>query len=153
MDDLKKSPGDYRQKDLFDARAFNATRLEVVHAGVTTTFEKVKSKNKDGQEQDIWKQVAPTAKDVDQAKVDDSDLGRDAGARRLVRRRGSRRAPSTSRSSRSRSRRTTASARRRSPSARAGGDVFAVARRASRARQSSTRRRSTAMVKALGEIK
>jgi Domain of unknown function (DUF4340) len=71
LDELKKAPADYRQKDLFDARAFNATRVEVAHNGVTTAFEKVKSKNKDGQEQDTWKQVAPSAKDVDQAKVDD----------------------------------------------------------------------------------
>jgi hypothetical protein len=70
VDELKKPPADYRQKDLFDARAFNANRLDLVRNGVTTTFEKVKSKNKEGQEQDTWKQVAPSAKDVDQTKVD-----------------------------------------------------------------------------------
>ena len=70
LDELKKAPGEYRQKDLFDARAFNATRIELAHAGVTTTLEKTKSKNKDGQEQDVWKLVAPTAKDTDQTKVD-----------------------------------------------------------------------------------
>src|SRR4051812_17847869 len=70
LDELKKAPGEYRQKDLFDARAFNATRIELVRAGVTTTLEKGKSKNKDGQEQEIWKLVAPSAKDVDQTKVD-----------------------------------------------------------------------------------
>jgi hypothetical protein len=70
VDELKKAPADYRQKDLFDARAFNANRLELLRNGVTTTFEKVKSKNKEGQEQDTWKQVAPSARDVDQMKVD-----------------------------------------------------------------------------------
>ena len=70
LDELKKAPGEYRQKDLFDARAFNATRIELVRAGVTTTLEKAKSKNKDGQEQDVWKLVAPAAKDADQTKVD-----------------------------------------------------------------------------------
>ena len=70
LDDLKKAPTEYRQKDLFDARAFNATRLEFVRNGVTTAFEKVKGKNKDGQEQETWKQVSPAAKDADQTKVD-----------------------------------------------------------------------------------
>jgi len=70
LDELKKAPADYRQKDLFDARAFNANRVELVRNGVTTTVEKGKSKNKDGQEQEVWKQVAPAAKDADQTKVD-----------------------------------------------------------------------------------
>jgi hypothetical protein len=69
-DELKKGPGDYRQKDLFDARAFNSTRLELVRNGVTTAFEKVKSKDKDGKDQETWKQVAPAAKDADQTKVE-----------------------------------------------------------------------------------
>jgi len=70
LDDLKKGPAEYRQKDLFDARAFNATRIEIVRNGATTAIEKVKAKNKDGQEQETWKQVSPAAKDVDQTKAD-----------------------------------------------------------------------------------
>jgi hypothetical protein len=70
LDDLKKAPGDYRQKDLFDARAFNASKVEIVRNGATTTLEKVKTKNKDGQDQDVWKLTAPSAKDADQTKVD-----------------------------------------------------------------------------------
>jgi hypothetical protein len=69
-DELKKGPGDFRQKDLFDARAFNSTRVEVARNGTTTAFDKVKTKDKDGKEQDTWKQVAPAAKDVDQTKVE-----------------------------------------------------------------------------------
>jgi Domain of unknown function (DUF4340) len=69
-DELKKGAADYRQKDLFDARAFNATRLEVVRNGATSAFEKVKSKDKDGKDQETWKQVAPSAKDVDQTKLE-----------------------------------------------------------------------------------
>jgi hypothetical protein len=71
LDELKKAPGDYRQKDLFEARAFNATRIELVRAGVTTTLEKVKGKNKEGQEQEVWKLTTPAAKDIDQTKADD----------------------------------------------------------------------------------
>lgn len=69
-DDLKKDSSEYRQKDLFDARSFNTTRIEVVHNNQTTVFEKTKVKDKDGKEQEKWKQTAPAAKDVDAAKVE-----------------------------------------------------------------------------------
>src|SRR5262249_50204399 len=70
VDDLKKDPSDYRQKDLFDARSFNATRVEVVRGGQTVAFEKAKVKGKDGKEEGKWRQIAPSAKDVDGAKVE-----------------------------------------------------------------------------------
>jgi hypothetical protein len=70
LDDLKKDPFEYRQKDLFDARSFNSTRLEIVRGGQSHTFEKTKSKSKDGKEEEKWRQVAPQARDVDQAKVE-----------------------------------------------------------------------------------
>jgi hypothetical protein len=70
LDELKKGPGEYRQKDLFEARAFNANRVDLTRNGSTTTFEKMKGKGQDGQEQDVWKQTAPAAKDVDHTKVD-----------------------------------------------------------------------------------
>jgi hypothetical protein len=70
VDDLKKDPSDYRLKDLFDARSFNTTRVEIVRNGQTTTFEKTKTKDKDGKEQEKWRQTAPAAKDVDAAKVE-----------------------------------------------------------------------------------
>jgi len=41
-----------------------------VRAGQTHVFEKTKSKNKDGQEEQKWRQVSPQARDVDQTKVD-----------------------------------------------------------------------------------
>jgi hypothetical protein len=61
LDELKKPADDYRVKDIFDARAFNTTRVEVVRNGQTATFEKSGDK---------WKQVAPAAKDADATKVD-----------------------------------------------------------------------------------
>lgn len=70
LDDLKKDPFEYRQKDLFDARSFNSTRLEIVRAGQTHTFEKTKTKSKEGQEEEKWRQISPQARDVDQTKVD-----------------------------------------------------------------------------------
>jgi hypothetical protein len=69
-DDLKKDASEYRQKDLFNARSFNTSRLEIVHNNQTSTFEKTKVKDKDGKEQEKWKQTAPTARDVDPAKIE-----------------------------------------------------------------------------------
>ncbi len=43
-DDLKKDASEYRQKDLFDARSFNTSRLDVVHNNQTSIFEKTKVK-------------------------------------------------------------------------------------------------------------
>jgi hypothetical protein len=68
--DLSKDIGTFRQTDLFDGRAFNATRLEVTRNGQAAVFEKTKTKNKDGQDEEKWKQSAPTARDVDQTTVD-----------------------------------------------------------------------------------
>ena len=62
-DDLKKPAGDFRLKDLFDARSFNTTRVEIARGGQTIAFEKDKGK-------DTWKQVAPAAKAADAAKVE-----------------------------------------------------------------------------------
>lgn len=70
LDELKKTPGDFRQKDLFDARAFNATHIEVTRAGQTMAFEKAKVKDKDGKEEEKWRQTQPSARDIDNAKVD-----------------------------------------------------------------------------------
>jgi hypothetical protein len=70
VDDLKKDVGDFRQHDLFDARAFNATRIDVLRGAETFSFEKTKSKNKEGQEEEKWRQLAPAARDADQTKVE-----------------------------------------------------------------------------------
>ena len=70
VDDLKKDASEYRQKDLFDARSFNTSRIEIVHNAQTTVFEKTKVKDKDGKEQEKWRQTAPSARDVDAAKIE-----------------------------------------------------------------------------------
>lgn len=67
-DDLKKPATEYRRKDVFDFRAFNATRVEVTRDNVTMAFEKVKGDGKDVQ--DKWRQVLPAPRDVDQPKVE-----------------------------------------------------------------------------------
>jgi hypothetical protein len=70
LDELKKDPGEFREKDLFDARSFNATRIELTRGGQVAAFEKQKAKNKEGQEEEKWRQVLPSERDVDSAKVD-----------------------------------------------------------------------------------
>jgi hypothetical protein len=60
-DELKKPADEFRVKDLFDARSFNTTRIEVTRQGQTLAFEKDK---------DTWKQVTPAAKAADAAKVE-----------------------------------------------------------------------------------
>jgi hypothetical protein len=70
LEDLKKDASEYQQKDLFDARSFSATRMEIVRAGQTTVFEKTKTKDKDGKDVEKWKQTAPSARDVDPEKME-----------------------------------------------------------------------------------
>jgi hypothetical protein len=60
-DELKKPADEFRVKDLFDARSFNTTRIEVTRQGQTLAFEKDK---------DAWKQVTPAARAADTAKVE-----------------------------------------------------------------------------------
>jgi len=63
--DLKKKVDDYRPKDLFEFKPFNAMRIEITRGKTVVAFEK--SKGKDGAEK--WRQVGQT-KDLDQPKVD-----------------------------------------------------------------------------------
>ncbi len=70
LDELKKDPSEYRQKDLFDARSFNATRVELVRAGQTHAIEKTTTKNKEGQDEEKWRQLSPQTRDLDQGSAD-----------------------------------------------------------------------------------
>jgi hypothetical protein len=63
--DIFKELGDLRRKDLFDSRAFTASRIELVRGAETLAFEK--SKGKDAQ--DVWKKAGGS--DVDAAKMED----------------------------------------------------------------------------------
>ncbi len=71
LDELKKPADDFRIKDLFDARAFNINRVEVTRGGQAVAFEKSKGAAKGNEPPpDVWKQVSPSAKDVDSSKMD-----------------------------------------------------------------------------------
>lgn len=67
-EDIRKPFEDYRRKELFDFRAFNATRVEVTREGKTLTLERVKAQ-KEG-EADGWKRLTPTAGDAEREKVE-----------------------------------------------------------------------------------
>jgi hypothetical protein len=63
--DLKKEIGEFRRKDVFDFRSFNASRVEIKRGAESFVFEK--TKDKDGKE--IWKNAA--GQNADTAKVED----------------------------------------------------------------------------------
>jgi hypothetical protein len=68
LDDLKKSADDYRRKDVFECRPYNATRVEIARGSDAFVFEKTKGQGKDATEK--WRQVSPAARDVDAEKMD-----------------------------------------------------------------------------------
>ena len=68
MDDLKKSADDYRRKDLFEFRAYNANRVELKRGNDVVVFERVKGQGENAQ--DKWKRVSPNPADLDRDKVD-----------------------------------------------------------------------------------
>ena len=67
-DDISRSPGDFRTKDVFAFRAFTGTRLEITRAGKTVAFERKNGPEKDAVEK--WVAVAPSPA-VDEAKIED----------------------------------------------------------------------------------
>ena len=68
VDELKKGGDEYRRKDIFEFRAFNASRVEITRNGQTVAFEKSKGQGENAP--DVWKRVAPTPGDVDKDKID-----------------------------------------------------------------------------------
>lgn len=67
LDDLKREAGDYRQKDVFDFRAFTALTLNITYKGATYGFAR-QGDTGDGQN-GTWKQTKPAAKDLDMSKA------------------------------------------------------------------------------------
>jgi hypothetical protein len=68
LDELKKTPDDYRRKDVFEFRSYNVNRVEFMRNGETVAFEKVKSDGKDAAEK--WRRISPNAADADKDKMD-----------------------------------------------------------------------------------
>jgi hypothetical protein len=67
--ELKKGAAEYRQKDLFEARAFNTTKIELTRGADKFLFEKKTEKDKDGKDVEKWRQAAPAQKEADPEKV------------------------------------------------------------------------------------
>ena len=73
LDDLKKGADDYRRKDLFEFRAYNADRVEFTRSGQTVAFERIKAPTAPAAGDtggNKWKRVSPNAAEVDRDKVD-----------------------------------------------------------------------------------
>ena len=68
LDELKKTPDDYRRKDVFEFRSYNVNRVEFTRNAETVAFEKVKSDGKDAVEK--WRRVSPNPADADKDKMD-----------------------------------------------------------------------------------
>jgi hypothetical protein len=67
LDDLKKDADNYRRKDLFEFRPFNATHIELTRNGQTIVLDRVKGA---ADKPDTWKRVSPNPGDVDKEKMD-----------------------------------------------------------------------------------
>jgi hypothetical protein len=66
-DEFKKSVDDFRRRDAFEFRAFNANRAELTWAGKTLTLEKVKG---EGDKPDTWKKSGAVSGEADKAQVE-----------------------------------------------------------------------------------
>ena len=67
--DLERDPSEYRRKDLFSFRPFNAIRLEVELTDGTVAFEKTEATTEDAEE--AWARTEPESGDVDRTEMDD----------------------------------------------------------------------------------
>ena len=68
VDDLKKGADDYRIKDLFQFRAYNAVHIEFTRGDQKVVFDRVKGQGDNAP--DKWHRASPTAADLDRDKVD-----------------------------------------------------------------------------------
>ena len=67
LDELKKGADDYRRKDLFEFRPYNATHIELSRNGQTIVLDRQKGQGENAP--DKWHRAAP-AGDVDKDKMD-----------------------------------------------------------------------------------
>jgi hypothetical protein len=68
VDDLSKGADDYRVKDLFQFRAYNANHIEITRGDQKVVFDRVKGQGDNAQ--DKWHRSNPNPADVDRDKVD-----------------------------------------------------------------------------------
>lgn len=70
FDDLAKVPSEFRRKDLFEFRPFNATHLEITRGGKTYVLDRVKETDPKAAGTQKWRQTQPSARDVELQKMD-----------------------------------------------------------------------------------
>jgi hypothetical protein len=68
--ELQKPAGQFRRRDVFEFRPFNATRLEITRDGQTMAFEKVKPAEEGAEGTEAWRQTAPAERDLEIGKMD-----------------------------------------------------------------------------------
>lgn len=68
--ELEKPVAEFRRKDPFEFRPFNARRLEIARDGETLAFEKREEDGEGDAGATAWRQTAPSERDVDVAKID-----------------------------------------------------------------------------------
>ncbi len=68
IDDLNKGADDYRIKDLFQFRAYNANHIEITRGDQKVVFDRVKGSGDNAP--DKWHRASPNAADLDRDKVD-----------------------------------------------------------------------------------
>ena len=66
MDDFKKGPDDYRRKDLFTFRAYDASHIELTRGKDTVAFDKIKGAKTE--DEDKWRRAGAKA-DADKEKM------------------------------------------------------------------------------------
>ena len=67
--DLERSAGEYRDKDLFDFRPFNASRLEVEQSETAVVFEKAEAEGEETEPS--WMHVSPGSGEIERSQMDD----------------------------------------------------------------------------------
>jgi hypothetical protein len=68
--ELEKPVAQFRRKDVFEFRPFNANRLEITREGQKLVFEKREAGGEGTASADGWRQTAPTERDIEAAKMD-----------------------------------------------------------------------------------
>ncbi len=72
LDDIRKTPDDVRQKDVFLFRAYSTTGVDATHGGKTWAFVKETTPATDGgASKETWKKTAPEAGEVNQTAMTD----------------------------------------------------------------------------------
>jgi hypothetical protein len=70
--DIEREAREYRDKNLFAFRPFNARRIEVARPDIITAFEKAETENVDDDEaKDTWRRIEPSTANIERTDMDD----------------------------------------------------------------------------------